>query len=42
MMDKDLWNEQGDVLYNYLNDLDKARNTNWRNTLPEIAELWTK
>ena len=42
MMDKDLWQEQGDILYNYLNDLDKARKTNWRKTLPEIAELWTK
>ena len=40
MMEKHTWNDQSDILLSYLNDLDKVRKTNWRNTLPEIAELY--
>ena len=40
MMAKDTWEELGPTLYNYLNDLDTARNTNWRSVLPEIKELY--
>jgi len=40
MMDKDLWSTHKDILYNYLNDLDTARKTNWRRVLPEIAQLY--
>jgi MoaA/NifB/PqqE/SkfB family radical SAM enzyme len=42
MMDNDLWSEQKQVLLDYLNDLDNARNTNWRKILPEIAELYDR
>ena len=40
MTETDLWSELGDTLHNYLNDLDKARKTDWKKALPEIAELW--
>ena len=40
MNTRQLWDEQGSILYNYLEDLDRARQTNWRKILPEIADLW--
>ena len=40
MDQRDSWRELGGVLYNYLEDLDRARGTDWRKILPEIAELW--
>ena len=33
MFEKDGWSDNGDILINYLNDLDKARNTNWKESL---------
>ncbi len=39
MVERDYWEELGDTLYEYLEDLDLARQTNWREDLPEIAEL---
>ena len=42
MIERDYWEELGDTLYEYLEDLDLARQTNWREDLPEIAELWQK
>ena len=40
MNEKSTWNEYNQTLYNYLEDLDQARKTNWRKVLPEIAGLW--
>jgi hypothetical protein len=40
MMDKSLWEQHSDVLHNYLNDLDIARKTDWKNTFPEIRKLY--
>ena len=40
MNQKDLWKDYKLTLYNYLEDLDKARGTNWRDVLPEISNLW--
>ncbi len=40
MSEKNSWGRLGPVLFNYLEDLDRARGTNWRQTLPEIAELF--
>lgn len=40
MMAKDTWEELGPTLYNYLNDLDAARNTDWKSIFPEIKELY--
>lgn len=40
MMEDDLWDKHKYTLFNYLEDLDKLRNTNWRKSLPEIAELY--
>jgi hypothetical protein len=40
MMDKDTWGDLGPTLYNYLNDLDMARNTDWKSIFPEIKELY--
>ena len=37
---KHIWEQYGQTLYNYLEDLNQARQTNWKNTLPEIADLW--
>lgn len=42
MSNEHTWEKYNKTLYNYLNDLDKARATNWRKVLPEIAELWPK
>ena len=42
MNEKSLWDSHNEVLYNYLEDLDQARGTNWKKVLPEIAELWKK
>ena len=42
MIEKDYWEELGDTFYEYLEDLDLARKTNWRKVLPEIAEIWQK
>ena len=42
MIERDYWEELGDTLYEYLEDLDLARKTNWRKVLPEIAEIWQK
>mgnify|MGYP003641794547 FL=1 len=33
MFKKDGWSEKGETFINYLNDLDKARKTNWRKSL---------
>jgi hypothetical protein len=33
MFEKDGWSEKGETFINYLNDLDKARKTNWRKSL---------
>ena len=33
MFEKDVWSETGETFINYLNDLDKARNTNWKKSL---------
>jgi len=40
MMDKNLWEQHSQVLYSYLNDLDIARKTDWKNTFPEIKNLY--
>ena len=40
MMAKDTWEELGPTLYEYLSDLDNARNTDWRSIFPEIKELY--
>lgn len=40
MMQESLWENNKQVLLNYLEDLDKQRKTNWRNVLPEIKELF--
>ena len=40
MNKKSLWDDYSNVLLNYLNDLDTARNTNWKTVLPEIAGLY--
>jgi hypothetical protein len=40
MMDKSLWESHGQVLHNYLNDLDIARKTDWKKTFPEIKNLY--
>ena len=40
MNQRDIWSEHGQTLYNYLEDLDQARKTNWRQVLPELVELW--
>ena len=40
MMAKDTWEDLGSTLYEYLNDLDKARNTDWGSIFPEIKELY--
>ena len=33
MIEKDYWEELGDTFYEYLEDLDFARKTNWRKVL---------
>lgn len=40
MMQDDIWKDNNEILLNYLNDLDQTRKTNWRQILPEIAELY--
>jgi hypothetical protein len=40
MMAKDTWEDLGSTLYEYLNDLDKARSTNWGSIFPEIKKLY--
>ena len=40
MMQDDIWKDNKEILLNYLNDLDQTRKTNWRQILPEIAELY--
>jgi MoaA/NifB/PqqE/SkfB family radical SAM enzyme len=40
MMNKSLWESHGQVLHNYLNDLDIARKTDWKNIFPEIKNLY--
>ena len=42
MNQKDLWSSHNQILYNYLEDLDRARGTKWKKVLPEIAELWKR
>lgn len=37
MFEKDGWSENGDTFINYLNDLDTARNTNWKESLCGLA-----
>ena len=37
MFEKDGWSNSGNILINYLNDLDKARNTNWKKSLCGLA-----
>jgi MoaA/NifB/PqqE/SkfB family radical SAM enzyme len=36
MLEKDLWPEYGKVFMQYLDDLDQARNTNWKYSLKEM------
>ena len=36
MYEKDGWQTHGKILINYLNDLDKARNINWRTSFSEM------
>lgn len=36
MLDNDLWNDEGIVLMNYLDDLDKIRKLNWKNSFKEM------
>jgi len=33
MFEKDGWSDNGNILINYFNDLDKVRNTNWKESL---------
>ena len=33
MYEKDGWISHGDIFIRYLNDLDQARNTNWKQSL---------
>ena len=40
MNEKHTWNQYNQTLYNYLEDLDCVRKTNWRMILPEIANLY--
>lgn len=40
MFEDNLWEEYHKVLFNYLEDLDRARKTDWKKVLPEIAELY--
>ena len=37
MFEKDGWTDNGSILINYFNDLDKARNTNWKESLCGLA-----
>jgi hypothetical protein len=37
MFEKDGWHEKGDILINYFEDLDKVRNTNWKESLCGLA-----
>ena len=37
MFEKDGWSEKGTTFLNYLNDLDTARNTNWKESLCGLA-----
>ena len=37
MFEKDAWPDTGKIFLNYLNDLDKARNTNWKESLCGLA-----
>ena len=37
MNEKDLWREHGPTFINYLNDLDNARNINWKYSFKEIG-----
>jgi MoaA/NifB/PqqE/SkfB family radical SAM enzyme len=36
MIEKDLWEEQNTTLFNYLNDLDRARKCDWRTSFKEM------
>jgi len=36
MLEKDLWNNHGTTFINYLNDLDQARNINWKFSFKEM------
>ena len=36
MFEKDGWNSHGKILLNYLNDLDQARNIDWRASFSEM------
>lgn len=36
MLEKDLWNQHGKVFIDYLNDLDLARNINWKESFVEM------
>lgn len=36
MMEKDLWEEQNNTLFNYLDDLDIARNCDWQTSFKEM------
>ena len=38
MFEKDGWSEKGTTFLNYLNDLDTARNTNWKESLCGLAK----
>ena len=38
MFEKDGWSEKGATFLNYLNDLDTARNTNWKESLCGLAK----
>jgi MoaA/NifB/PqqE/SkfB family radical SAM enzyme len=40
MMDNSLWEQHGQVLHSYLNDLDLARHTDWKTIFPEIKNLY--
>ena len=40
MMEQELWEQHGQVLHSYLNDLDLARHTDWKTIFPEIKELY--
>ena len=38
MFEKDAWPEKGETFINYLNDLDRARDTNWKESLCGLAK----
>ena len=36
MYEKDSWKDYGEILVNYLNDLDEARKIDWRKSFSEM------